>query len=122
MRALLLSAALMLSGCYKIDYMRSAPASPVPTSQQWHHIGILALVEFSDPVPLQTICPTGFARVHHEVSIVNGLVTMVLGSLTGGIVSSLYQPSTISVYCNSGQAFDVQVDDSGMAVAATRTQ
>ena len=120
MRALLLSAALMLGGCYKIDYVRSTPSSGVPTSTEWHHIGIIGLVEFSDPVPLQNICPTGFSKVHHEVSFINGLVTYGL-NVFGGL-GFLYQPSTISVYCNNGQAFDVQVDEAGMAVAATRTE
>ena len=46
----LLSAVLLLGGCYKIDYVRNAPSAPGPTSSSWHHIGILALVEFSDPV------------------------------------------------------------------------
>jgi len=119
MRALLLSAALMLSGCYKIDYVRGAPSSPVPSASEWHHIGIIGLVEFSDPVALQNICPTGFARVHHEVSVANRLVTMAL-SFVGA--SALYQPSTISVYCNTGQAFDVELNEDGMAIAATRTQ
>ena len=122
MRALLLSAALMLGGCYKIDYVRGAPSSAVPTSTQWQHIGILGLFEFSDPVPLQNICPTGFARVHHEITVVNWLVTAAIGAVTAGSLSWVYQHSTISVYCNSGQAFDVEVNESGMAIAATRTE
>lgn len=119
MRALLLSAGLLLSGCYKIDYVRGVPSSSVPTSSSWHHIGIFGLVELSDPVPLNTICPTGFARVHHEVSIANSAVTYLLGTVG---LNWAYQPSTISVYCNSGQAYDVEVDDSGMAVSVLRTE
>ncbi len=115
--AMMASVAAALSGCYKIDYVRSTSAAGAPTAEEWHHIGLFALVEFSDPVPLQTICPTGFARVHHEISVVNGALTMALGFVG---LSWVYQPSTISVYCNSGSAYNVEVDSEGMAMTAQR--
>ena len=113
MRALL--AGLLMSGCYKIDYLRDVPAAPAPSLTSWHHIGIFGLVEFSDPVPLQNICPTGFSRVHQEVSPMNALVIALLTIPTVTALGWTYQPSTISVYCNSGQAFDVEVNREGIA-------
>ena len=109
--------ALLLSGCYKIDYVTGMPSQGTPTVEQWHHIGVFALVEFSDPVPLQQICPNGFSKVHHEVSFINGAASYALG-LVG--MNWAYQPSTIQVYCASGSAYNIEVDDKGLAMSAER--
>ena len=111
-----LLAGLLSTGCYKIDYV-AGPSAPYPQTTEWHHIGILGLVEFSEPVQLDMICPGGFARVHNEVSFVNGVVTLALGFVG---LSWAYQPHTVQVYCKSGQAYDVQLDGNGLATAATR--
>lgn len=111
-------AGLMLTGCYKIDYV-AGPSAPYPQTTEWHHIGIFGLVEFSEPVRLNVICPNGFARVHHEVSLGNGLVHWLLGGGLG-YSSGWYSPSTVMVYCSTGQAYDVQVDRDGLATAAQR--
>lgn len=110
-------ALLLGSGCYKIDYV-AGPSAPYPQTTEWHHIGIFGLVEFSEPVRLDMICPGGFARVHNEVSFLNGLVTYVLGNIAG--LGWVYQPHTVKVYCTTGQAYDVQLDADGLATTATR--
>jgi len=114
----LLAAASLSSGCYKIDYV-NASSMGVPSHTEWHHIGILALVEFSAPVSLQTICPSGFTKVHHEVSLPNSAVTFLL-SFVG--LNWAYTPSTIEVYCKSGTAYNVELDRDGMALSAERVQ
>ena len=109
-----LLALLSLNGCYKIDYVQG-PSEPYATQSEWHHIGILGLVEFSDPVRLDQICPGGWAKVHNEISVLHGLVTVALGTVG---LSWAYTPHTIEVYCASGQAFQVELDDQGLATSA----
>lgn len=108
--ALLGAAALALSGCYKIDYI-NGPSDPYPASSQWHHIGILGLVEFSNPVALHTICPNGWGKVHNERSFLNGLVSYIVGN-------GLYSPYTVEVHCASGQAYRVNLNEDGLATSA----
>ena len=110
-----LLAALAVSGCYKIDYVNGGSPSAYADSTEWHHIAIMGLMEFSEPVALDQICPDGFAKVHHEVSLVNGLVSYIIGY-------GLYSPSTIEVYCKSGAAYNVEVNDDGLALSAERVQ
>ena len=112
-RLLLLAALTLTAGCFKINYVTGAQNTGLPTHEEWHHIAILALVELSEPVPLNEICPNGFSKVHHEVSFTNGLVTQLVG---GG----LYNPSTIQVYCSSGSAFNVEVNNDGLAESLQR--
>lgn len=110
-------AALMLGGCFKIDYTYG-PSNPAPSYDNWHHIGIFGLVEFSDPVNLDAVCPNGFGRVHYEVSFINGLIPYALNALGG--LGWVYQPSTIRVYCRSGAAWELGMTSEGMVASAMR--
>lgn len=105
---------LLGAGCYKIDYVQG-PSDPFPAETDWHHIGIFGLVEFSNPVRLDQICPQGWARVHNERSFLNGLVTLLLGTVGA---SWVYQPHTIKVYCQSGQTLEVDLNEAGLVTAA----
>ncbi len=105
---------LLAAGCYKIDYVQG-PSDPFPSETEWHHIGIFGLVEFTNPVRLDQICPQGWARVHNERSFLNGLVTRVLSLWGAGWV---YQPHTVKVYCSSGQTLQVELNDQGLATSA----
>lgn len=111
---LLASLGLLLTGCYKINYV-AGPSAPYPQTTDWHHIGIFGLVEFSEPVMLDRICPSGFARVENQISFVNGLVPIALGTVG---LAWVYQPHTVKVYCRSGQAYEVSVNEDGMALSA----
>ena len=110
---------LVSSGCFKINYARQVGMQAAPAYDEWHHIGIFALVEFSDPVQLGYICPTGFARVHHEVSFINGLVPLALGVVG---LSWVYTPSTITVWCESGLGYELGMTRDGMVASARRFQ
>ena len=47
-----------LSSCYTIHFNRDSSSSTGSyQSSQWHHIGLLGLLEFSSPVNLQEFCP-----------------------------------------------------------------
>lgn len=108
--ALLAAAALSLGGCYKIDYL-NGPSDPYAAETQWHHIGIWGLVEFSNPVRLNQVCPNGWGKVHNERSFLNGLVSWIIGN-------GLYTPYTVEVHCASGQAYKVTVNEEGLATRA----
>lgn len=114
---LLLAAGLLLTGCYKIDYV-AGPSEPVPAQTEWHHIGIFGLAEFSEPIRLDAICPQGFARVENRRSFLNGLATLGVGLLVPGAGNWIYQPYTTTVYCKSGQGYRVELNDDGFVTMA----
>jgi hypothetical protein len=108
-----------LSGCYKISYHYGPTTAPTaPPYQEWHHIGIFALIEFSQPVQLHMLCPSGFSHVEHEVSVANAAVVAGIWILSANALAWLYFPHTVRVYCNSGQAYRLHLDPGGDAVAA----
>ncbi len=118
--SLLMLASLTLTGCYKITYHNGNGAGAYPTSETWHHGAVYGIVEITKPVQLNQVCPTGFAKVHNEISLVNGVAMYVVGSVTAmvGLPAGLWQPHTVSVWCNSGASYRLQVDDNDMVVAA----
>ena len=123
MKRFVVSVALLtaLAGCYKVDYVQFDSKSVTPDYEEWHHIGVLGLVEFSKPVRLDEICPNGFAKVHHEVSLENAAVAWVGGAITSRFkLPHMYSPSTISVYCKSGHGFLLDTNDEGLVVTASR--
>lgn len=118
--SILLLASLALTGCYKISYHNGNGGGGYPASEQWHHGAVYGIIEITKPVQLNQICPGGFAKVHNEISLVNGVAMWVVGSVTAtfGLPAGLWQPHTVSVWCNSGASYRLQVDDQDMVVAA----
>ncbi len=116
----LLLASLTLTGCYKITYHNGNGGGAYPTSEQWHHGAIYGILEISKPVQLNQVCPSGFAKVHNEISLVNSVAMWVVGSVTAtiGLPAGLWQPHTVSVWCNSGASYRLQVNEQNMVVAA----
>ena len=46
-----------LTGCYTMHFIRGSQTSSVRyTHSNWHHIGVLGFVEFSEPVNLNSVC------------------------------------------------------------------
>ena len=48
--------ALALTGCHTLHFKRVKTAPTTYEIERWHHIGVVNLVEFSDPVHLTDIC------------------------------------------------------------------
>lgn len=98
---------LLLSGCYKIEYLDlSQSMAPMAAPEEvWHHRAINGMWEIEGPVELQEICPNGFSRLETEVSPPNALATLgvevLAGALTAGVAVpfQLYSPSTVRVEC-----------------------
>ena len=67
-----------LAGCYTMHFVKDH--QPVRyTSTQWHHIGILGLVEFSDPVNLRSVCngEDRWQAVRVQTGFLQGLVRWI---------------------------------------------
>ena len=92
-RAFLVLFLLFLSGCYKLtfhssDQLRISEA----TYGNWHHGGILGLVEFSDPVDLKKQCE---GKKWQEVRTKRGF----LQGLSSFFTYNLYTPWDVSYEC-----------------------
>ncbi len=88
--------ALMSAGCHKMYFHNGGPMVANKSAaevEEWHHIGALGLVEFSEPVDLKRYCPAkGWSALETENSFLSGLVS----SVTWG----LYTPRIANVVCN----------------------
>jgi hypothetical protein len=103
-------ASLALSGCYKI-VLTDGGAHPFNMDNpEFHHIGVLGLVEFAEPIPVHHICPNGFARIDVQQDV----ITAILGAAT----SNLYSPTQTFVQCKSGSAFILGLDEAGAVAEA----
>ena len=108
----LLAIAVLCTGCYKITYENTGTMRFQPDYKQWHHQALYGLIEVSPAVPLDRICPYGFAAVHNEVTCVNGLVWY--------LCSPYYTPNTVTVTCRIGTSFRLELDQEGSATSIMR--
>ena len=112
MKRLALLAALALSGgCYKMNYINSAPSGSPAYTDEWRDILIFGLVELNDPVALDNVCPNGWAKIHNERTFENGLVSW---ALTLVLLGWLYHPHATTVWCVGGTAYDVELNADGL--------
>lgn len=107
---LFLLASLALSGCYKIVLTDGGSHDLNKDNPAFHHIGVLALVEFSKPIPVHEICPGGFARIDVRQNVLTGLLS--------SITRNLYSPTQTFVQCKSGSAFVLGLDGDGAVAEA----
>jgi hypothetical protein len=87
---------IVAAGCHKIYYHNGGPLVANKASakaNEWHHIGVFGLVEFSKPVDLKAYCPTkGWSTIETENSFLSGLVS--------GVTYSIYTPREANIVCN----------------------
>ncbi len=87
--------ATLTTGCHKIYYHNGGPMvanKDAALVNEWHHDGVLGLVEFSEPVDLKTYCSgRGWSTVETENSFLTGLVS--------GVTYGLYTPRMANVVC-----------------------
>ena len=107
----LLVALALSGGCYKMNYL-NGPSSGAPShTEDWHHIMVLGLVEVSDPIALDQVCPNGWTKVHNKRSFKNGLATTALWLIALGWI---YTPHASTVWCAGGAAYDVELNSDGL--------
>jgi len=91
----LLSLMSVTTGCHKIYYHNGGPLVANKSAalvNEWHHIGVFGLVEFSEPVPLTRYCnEKSWSAVETENSFLTGLVSVV--------TYGLYTPREANVVC-----------------------
>lgn len=86
------AAAVSFAGCSKIYFHNGAePAADIPPPE-FHHVGVLGLVEFSPPQNLKEICGD------KEWSAVLTQKTFVAG-LVSGVTQQIYTPWAFSTGC-----------------------
>ena len=87
--------ASLLTGCHKIYYHKTPSMvanKSAATVNEWHHIGVVGLVEFSEPTNLKRYCAdTTWNSVETENSFLTGLVSAV--------TYGLYTPRMANVMC-----------------------
>lgn len=87
----LLAITVLLSSCSTMYFDNGSPSSSMEASQ-WHHVGILRLVEFSSPVQTSKVCSEGdWQSIKVEKPFVHGLVT--------SISYGLYDPWNVEHSC-----------------------
>lgn len=114
-----LAALVIATGCYKINYTTGAPIGEDADETIWHHRFINGMVEIK-PVEAPKLCPSGVAKVHTEVSFVNGLANYVSALI--GVPGIVYNPATVQLWCKSGSSFNLRFSDDGTSVVATRRE
>lgn len=101
-----------LTGCFTTRVVVSREPSAGPAFDydgRFHHDGIFGLVEFSDPVNLDTVCPGGVAYVEQETTFIAGLCQ--------ALTQNLYNPQAVTVFCKNGKSAETLLDDDGNALA-----
>ena len=105
-----------LTGCYTIHFVKDSSSVPqYYTYSSWHHIGLLGLMEFSDPVNLKNICGNKdqWGAVKVQTGILQGLVRSIVIPTGGSYyspelrtdvpytvgVGQFYSPEEVSVSC-----------------------
>ncbi len=77
------------------------------TYSKWHHIGLFGLMEFSDPVDVQSICnDKSWKAVRTQKGFLQGLIPVlsnVILSYMGlpAIGRSIYTPEEVAVACSA---------------------
>jgi hypothetical protein len=86
-----LAAFSVFSGCSTM-YFHNGGKSFTPEMSEWHHDGVLRLVEFSDSVDMNQRCEAkGWDVIKVEKTFVQGLV--------GSVTYNLYDPWDVSYTC-----------------------
>ncbi|RMH19050.1 MAG: hypothetical protein D6701_05450 [Gemmatimonadetes bacterium] len=106
---LLLSAGA--AGCFKQTFHvgEGAPAGEI-VYDHWENHWIFGLIG-PDDIDVASVCPSGNATIHQEMSFLNGLVN----ALVGGI----YSPRTVTIRCAEGGEADVELDEDALLAIVT---
>ena len=86
------------TGCSTIKFTNGTETSKPYQTQEWHHIGIFELVEFSSPVDIAKTCEgKGWQSVQTRRGPLQVLVSLGLGLFAAG---AAYGPYETAVACN----------------------
>ena len=89
--------ATTISACSTLVFTNGNKESTSFDRGGWHHVGILRLVEFSEPIDLKRSCnDEDWSAIRVEQTFVNGLVRAVSSYGTG---FALYDPWDYRIAC-----------------------
>ena len=103
---LFLMALVFSISCQTIHYTNKSEVPYNYTYSQWHHIGILGLMEFSPPVNVKASCSNkGWKAVRTQTNVlqalVKGVIAFALDQVSLGLGKlSLYSPEEVSIACD----------------------
>jgi hypothetical protein len=92
--SLMMTICILTAGCQVIHLKNGESAKPKYTTEKWHHVGIMSLVEFSDPVSLESYCSSGWKSARTRL----GPLQVLMAALP--VVAYVYSPQEVSVACN----------------------
>jgi len=92
---ILISAIFIYSGCATI-YLHNGDTPSEVTQQEWHHDGILDLVEFSPPVDLSQRCRN---REWQTVKIEKSALCVLVDIAEATLVGNIYDPWIVETSC-----------------------
>jgi hypothetical protein len=129
-----------LTGCYKINYTTGSEFNSKADSIKWHHTAVAGMIEISQPVAIDSICPDGWGRIHHERSPLNllasyGSAAVLIpllarvpvepgSSVATGVTflsafpSLIYTPASVTVHCKSGTTYRVPASPENLEALA----
>lgn len=84
---------VLCGGCYHVNVITGAPASPTVIDKEWQNSFVIGLVPPPE-LDVKAQCSRGVAKVETERSFLNGLV--------GAITWNIYTPIHATVTCASG--------------------
>ena len=109
---ILLVSLIILPSCYTIHFTKGDKIPVYYQTSQWHHIGLLGLMEFSKPVNLKALCPAdSWDGVRVQTGFLQGLVSWIsfptsrttnIGVIKSPLLMSVgtfYSPEEVSVSC-----------------------
>jgi hypothetical protein len=99
-RLVVVAALIGTVGCYSIHFDNGPDAPQRVEQSEWHHDGILRLVEFSSPVDLKDRCENaGWSSVRVYKSFLNGLAEAAVS-----LIAPLYDPWTVEIDCEHAKS------------------
>ena len=105
MKQMFFPLAFALTGCYKISYINGPVDGPYD-KEITHKTYVSGVVE-PDELDISQICPNGFQKIEHKVTVKNQLYTIGTQLLLtpvglGALPVQWFEPHTVRVDCASG--------------------
>lgn len=87
--------AMLLSGCSTMRFVNGPDMDGTVQREQWHHLGLNGVVEFSPPMDLEYYC----SEQQWDAATVEHSFLNAIASVSPWVPLSLYSPWTIIYEC-----------------------
>ncbi|MBB1486811.1 hypothetical protein [Oceanospirillum sediminis] len=89
------SSALLLSACSTMKFVNGPEMEQTTEREQWHHLGLNGVVEFSRPMNLKYNC----AQQQWDTATIEYSFLNMIASVSPAVPVTLYNPWTIIYEC-----------------------